>query len=250
MRPVIGITTSFSEEQSEPRHGGRISLPADYADAVRAAGGLPCLLPPLTAADAGLFDDLIAHLDGLLFTGGQDLDPRHYGQSPHPATRVMHARRDAFELAFFRHADTAGVPILAICLGFQVAHVARGGWLVQHVPDLAREPAVVHRSPDGADVFHSVRISAGARLAEIVGSTEIEVNSRHHQGVLPDGLGRGLQAVGFSPDGLVEASEDCAGRFLLAVQWHPENLTDRREHARLFEALIAAASGFTLPAAT
>jgi len=240
MRPVIGITTGFTDDEST-RRCGRIVMPADYADAILATGGLPVLLPALDVADARLFDELVAHLDGLLFTGGQDLNPRHYGQAPHPATRVMHARRDAFELAFFRHADAAGVPILAICLGFQVAHVARGGWLVQHVEDLPRTPSISHRGPQEADAFHPVHIEAGSHLAEIVGSTQIEVNSRHHQGVVPEGVGRGLRTVGRAPDGLVEASEDCNGRFLLAVQWHPENLVTRPAHARLFQALVAAA---------
>lgn len=242
MRPLIGITVGF-ESKGEESHGtGRLTLPAAYSDAVWAAGGLPYPLPLPPAPSPACFDDLLARVDGLLFSGGPDLDPRHYGEPRHPKSVIMPARRGDFEVEFFRHADAARVPILAICLGFQVAHVARGGRLIQHVDDLPRTPPVTHHPPtEGDNTVHAVRLEAGSRLARVVGSPTIEVNSRHHQAVDPAHLGRGLRSVAWSPDGLIEGSEDTDRRFLLAVQWHPENLIDRTEHLRLFQALVDAA---------
>lgn len=242
MRPLIGITVGFESKGEEAHNIGRLTLPAAYSDAVWAAGGLPYPLPLPPGPSPACFADLLARVDGLLFSGGPDLDPRHYGQPRHPKSVVMPARRGDFEVELFRRADAARVPILAICLGFQVAHVARGGRLIQHVDDLRLAPPVTHHPPtaDG-DACHPVRIEAGSRLAGVAGSLAIEVNSRHHQAVDPAHLGRGLRSVAWSPDGLIEGSEDTDGRFLLAVQWHPENLIDRPEHLRLFQALVDAA---------
>jgi gamma-glutamyl-gamma-aminobutyrate hydrolase PuuD len=242
MRPVIAITCGFEPTRDAESPAGRVYLATDYSDAVLAAGGLAQPLPVPPTPDPALIDELLARVDGLLFTGGADLDPQEYGEPAHPKTAAMHPRRQQFELELFRRADAADIPILAICLGFQVAHVARGGRLIQHVDDLALEPPVTHHLSAGQSAFHSVRIEPGSRLADVVGSTEIEVNSRHHQAVDRQRPGHGLRSVGFAPDGLLEASEDRNRRFLLAVQWHPENLIDRPEHLRLFQALVAAAA--------
>jgi putative glutamine amidotransferase len=250
MRPRIGLTSWFVADPASNPLRERLYLNAAYFDAVYAAGGTPLPLPVPLHTDPAVCDALLAAIDGLIFTGGNDIDPRHYDEPRHPKTDVMHARRSAFEVELFRRADAARIPIFAICLGFQVAHVARGGKLVQHVPDLHGTPTIAHSQPGGS-AFHTVRITPGSRLAEIVGvrhgagtsagKIEIEVNSRHHQGVGADHQGRGLQPVAYAPDGLLEGAEDCNGRFLLAVQWHPEDLTDRPEHLRLFEALVQAA---------
>jgi gamma-glutamyl-gamma-aminobutyrate hydrolase PuuD len=240
MRPRIGLTSWFVADPASNPLRERLYLNAAYFDAVYAAGGTPLPLPVPPQTDPAVCDALLAAIDGLIFTGGSDIDPRNYDEPRHPKTDVMHPRRSAFEVELFRRADAARVPIFAICLGFQVAHVARGGKLVQHVADLERTPTVMHSQPGGS-AFHTVRITPGSHLAEIVGATEIEVNSRHHQGVGADRHGRGLQPVAYAPDGLLEGAEDCSGRFLLAVQWHPEDLFDRPEHLRLFEALVQAA---------
>jgi len=241
MRPLIGITVSAETVDTVPPRD-RLYLNAAYADAVLAAGGLPYPLPLPAAVTPGVLDDLLAPLAGLVFTGGEDLDPRHYGADRHPTTEVMHPRRDAFELAFFRRADAARLPILAICLGCQVAHVARGGRLHQHVDDVPRTPALQHRTIEKRLAYHTVRIAPDSHLARIVGTTELETNSRHHQAVEATQPGRGLRTVAKSDDGVLEASEDFSdGRFLLAVQWHPEDMIDRSPHLRLFEALVAAA---------
>ncbi|MBP7746646.1 MAG: gamma-glutamyl-gamma-aminobutyrate hydrolase family protein [Phycisphaerae bacterium] len=241
MRPVIGITSSFNTDTNSDPPRDQFYLVAAYADAVLTAGGLPMPLPVPPVDHEGVHDDLLARVDGLLFTGGPDLNPARYNDTPHPQTEIMDARRDAFDVPFFRRADAARVPILAICLGFQEAHVARGGRLIQHVDDVPGDPLIQHHLPKGRSAFHTVRIAPDSRLARIVGATEIEVNSRHHQAAQTEHQGRGLRPVAFAPDGLLEASEDCDGRFLLAVQWHPENLIDRPEHLSLFQALVDAA---------
>ncbi len=242
-RPLIGITSSFSETtESSGKKRLRAQLNAAYTDAVIAAGGAPVVFPVPPTAELELLDDLVGRVDGLLFTGGDDINPRHYGEEKHPEAELMHERRDAFDLTLFKRADAARKPIFCICLGFQVAHVARGGALIQHIPDLNLTPKVNHRLVGEGPLTHPVRVEPGTYLSYVVGGTQADVNSRHHQAVDPKRQGRGLRAVAFAADGLVEASEDMDGRFLLAVQWHPEDMTDRCEHLGLFEALVKAAN--------
>ncbi len=236
-RPVIGITSSF-RQTPPPTLRPQLLLNAAYSDAVFAAGGLPRPIALPEEPDTDLLDELLSGLGGLIFTGGGDLDPRQYGQPPHPRTEIMHPRRDRLELALFRRADERRLPILAICLGHQVAHVARGGRLIQHVEDLPRSPAIVHHRPDG-QAFHPVTVATDSRLARVLGSTELEVNSRHHQIVDAAAGGRGLRPVAFAPDGVLEGAEDCQDRYLLSVQWHPEDLLDRPAQLQLFADLVA-----------
>lgn len=238
MKPLIGVTCSFAASKTPP-HRPRTYLNASYSDAIYAAGGIPFPIAPPAEPDAEMMQALLANVDGLLFTGGPDLNPRHYGQSQHPMTEVLHARRDAFDIALFAAADARGLPILSICLGCQIASVARGGCLVQHVDDLPRRGALQHHAGDEG-TFHEVEVEPHSRLAQITRKTRFEVNSRHHQVVDRDQVGGRLRPVAFAPDGVVEAAEDMERGFLLAVQWHPEDLIDRPEHLRLFEALVAA----------
>jgi putative glutamine amidotransferase len=236
-RPAIGVTCSF-QQTSPPQPRLQIQLNAAYSDAVFAAGGLPRPIALPGQPDPGLLDELLAGLDGLVFTGGYDLDPRQYGQTPHERTEIMHERRDHLELALFRRADELRLPILAICLGHQVAHVARGGRLIQHVDDVPRTPNVAHHLPHD-QAFHEVTLAADSHLAQLIGGTRLQVNSRHHQIVDASYPVRGLRPVAFAPDGVLEAAEDFDGRYLLAVQWHPEDLIDRREHLCLFADLVS-----------
>jgi putative glutamine amidotransferase len=237
MRPVIGVTMSFEQTGgATPRL--RSFLNAAYSDAIYAAGGLPLPLAVPQSPDPALIQEALRRCDGLLFTGGPDLNPSHYGQPRHERTEVLHPRRDAFDIEFFRHADASEKPILAICLGCQIASVARGGCLVQHVDDLPRASPIVHHMPDHSAAYHDVRVERESRLARIVGRTRFEVNSRHHQVVNREQLGGRMRAVAFADDGVVEAAEDRDGRWLLAVQWHPEDLIDRPEHLSLFRALV------------
>lgn len=242
MRPVIGITCSFEEVAGPPRRE-RSVLNAAYSDAVLAAGGLPMPIVAPPRFDAELADELLRRCDALVFTGGPDLDPRHYGQAPHPETKVMHSRRDAFELRFYQHAVGLDRPTLAICLGCQVAAVACGGALVQHLelPESGRPNGIMHHRADHGSAFHPVSIVPGSLLARVVGRSAIEVNSRHHQAANPAQLPPELRPTAFAPDGVLEAVEAPGARFRLAVQWHPEDLIDRPEHLRLFEALVEAA---------
>lgn len=239
-RPLIGITTHFRDEGDEDVRQ-RVVLNAAYTDAIYAAGGTPLPLSPPAERDPAVFDELLRRCDGLLFSGGDDLDPRHYGQAPHARTTVMHRRRDAFDLEFFRRADERAIPILSICLGCQVTSVARGGCLIQHVDDVKRPEPVTHHLPGGASAYHDVEVSPDSQLAKITGKTRFQVNSRHHQALDRAQFGGRLRPVAFATDGVVEAVEDFAGRFLLAVQWHPEDLIDRPEQLALFRALVDAA---------
>jgi putative glutamine amidotransferase len=235
-RPAIGVTCSF-RQTSPPNPRLQTQLNAAYSDAVFAAGGLPRPIALPEQPDAGLLDELLAGLDGLVFTGGYDLDPRQFGQAPHARTEIMHERRDRLEVTLFRRADELRIPILALCLGHQVAYVARGGRLIQHVDDLPRTPNIAHHLPQG-QAFHEVTLAPDSHLAQVIGTTRLEVNSRHHQIVDAAYPARGLRPVAFAPDGVLEGAEDCDGRYLLTVQWHPEDLIDRREHLRLFADLV------------
>jgi putative glutamine amidotransferase len=239
MRLVIGITSNFGLNQDDPPRPQSYLL-AGYTDAIFTVGGMPQAIPVPPAHDDALLDEILARCDGLMFTGGYDLDARHFGRQPHERSIPLHPRRDAFELDLFRRADAKRVPIFAICLGHQVAHVARGGRLIQHIDDLELSPTVCHHLANDENAFHDVRIEPDSRLARIVGDTRLEVNSRHHQIVDGNHLGAGLRTVAVAADGVVEASEDMDGRFLLSVQWHPEDLLDRPEHLALFAALIPA----------
>lgn len=242
MKPAIGISTNFRLDAvgtDPPRE--MMYLLAAYADAVLKVGGMPLLLPVLHEHGDAEVDELLASVDGLLLTGGFDLHPQHYGEQTHPRTVTLHPRRDAFEVDLFRRADAGRVPTFAICLGMQIAHVVRGGRLIQHVDDVARSPVVVHHLPMDRNAFHAVRIAGDSRLAAIVGANELEVSSRHHQIIDPQKPAAGLRPTAWAEDGVLEASEDFAGRFLLCVQWHPEDLTERPEHLALFAALVEAA---------
>lgn len=240
-RPLIGITSSFSIEPEHQRR--RAYLNAAYTDAVFAAGGIPVQLPVPASAEPQTVEDILSRVDGVIFSGGPDVRPDRYGQGLHEKTGVMDDRRDAFEFSLFDAAEKSGKPILAICLGCQIASVVRGGCLIQHLPDVPRPTDIIHFRDDGGSAFHRVRLDPASRLGRIVGKTDIEVNSRHHQAVDPGQVGGRLRPVGFAPDGTVEAAEDVDGRFLIAVQWHPEDLIDRPEHLCIFKALVDEAAG-------
>jgi putative glutamine amidotransferase len=241
-RPVIGVTCSVDQDD-ESASAPRAYLNVAYTDAIFAAGGLPQPLPLPEKINEDLLDDMLSRCDGLLFTGGADVNPRQYGQAPHPKTHAMHDRRDAFDIELFRRADQLDKPILSICLGCQIASVARGGCLIQHVDDVPRKSNIEHHKPDHSSAYHDVEIVPGTKLEKILGCRKMEVNSRHHQVVDEKALGGQLKASAFAPDGVVEAAEDPAKRFFIAVQWHPEDMIDRREHLALFKALVQAAGG-------
>jgi len=236
MRPLIGVTTSElrpSHAGTLRRHGepphAEMALGMTYLRAIEAAGGMPVVLPPL--GDAAAF---VERLDGICLSGGPDLDPDAYGATErHAELGPTEPGLDAFELELARAADASGLPLLGICRGAQALNVARGGTLHQHLPG--------HRQTEPATATtHTVHVEPGSRLAALTGTGVLRVNSFHHQAV--DALGRGLRAVAYAADGIVEAVEDAGPRFLLGVQWHVEGLISHARHRALFEALVEAAS--------
>lgn len=204
-----------------------------YCEAVAGAGAIPFVLPVLDPLDASA---VVSGLDGLLLTGGGDVAAWCYGQEAVPEASGMDAARDAWELALVAAAGDAGQPILGICRGAQLLNVAAGGTLLQHLPDLSHE---LHRvTAHDRESVHAVVVEPASRLAAITGGGPIGVNSLHHQAV--GRVGTGLRAVAWSPEGFVEAIEAHDAPHL-GVQWHPELLTRRHEHARLFHWLVTSA---------
>jgi putative glutamine amidotransferase len=245
MRPLVGITTSElrpGELATLRRHGepphAEMALGIPYVRAVEAAGGVPVVMPPLAIPVASA---LVARLDGLLLSGGPDLAPSAYDQGPHAQLGSTEPGLDAFEYAVVREALELDLPILGICRGVQALNVARGGTLHQHLPDVVGDGIVHRQSEVGRCPTHDVEVLAGTRLAGIVGSGLVRVNSFHHQAV--DRLGTGLRVCALAPDGTIEAIEDPAKPLTVGVQWHAETLIDGPEHRALFEELVAAAAG-------
>jgi gamma-glutamyl-gamma-aminobutyrate hydrolase PuuD len=235
--PVIGLT-AYCEQARWARWDARaVLLPASYGDQVRRAGGVPVLLPPVPAIAR-----VAGRLDGLVLTGGGDIDPATYGELSHPRTTRVSPERDEAELAVLAAALAAGIPVLGICRGLQVLNVARGGTLCQHLPEEAG-----HTPPPGTFGSHRVRLAPGSRLAQIhgalAGDFEFDVATSHHQAI--GRLGDGLVPAGWALDGVIEAVELDPGEhpFVLAVQWHPEAGRDDR----LMAALVAAARGAGSP---
>jgi putative glutamine amidotransferase len=210
---------------------------AAYVEAVLAAGGVPLILSPLMSPS--LASRALEGIDGLLLTGGEDLDPAWYGAEPSPLLSPPSRERDLFELALFAVARQRGMPILGICRGIQLINVAMGGTLYQDVPT-ERSGAVNHR-PDGPRDLrsHRVTLESPSRAVEALGASNITVNSSHHQAIR--GLAKGLIASGWTDDRLIEAVETPADTpWLLAVQWHPEEMhRDGQAPERgLFTALV------------
>jgi putative glutamine amidotransferase len=232
MAPMIGISTYGADEN------GNLRLPRAYVDALRRAGGVPLLLPP-GETRVKLLD---ARIDGLILTGGGDIDPKRYGGSCHQCVYLVDAERDETELALVQWAVDRQLPTLGICRGAQVINVALGGTLVEHVPDVVGE-AVPHRSPQRKPCEHTITLRAPSRLASILGVSSLTAASWHHQAIREPG--GGLDAVGQASDGIIEAVEMPAHRWLIGVQWHPELTADNDPiQQRLFCAFVDAAAGY------
>ena len=229
MRPLIGITT-YAEP--EVRWGAwqlpAALIPLAYIEAIERVGGRALLVPP---SEEGV-DETLDALDGLLFSGGSDLDPATYGQEAHRETTGVRAPRDRGELALLTAALERDLPVLAVCRGSQILNVARGGDLVQHLPDVGAEKHKhLHKFTGGVFADHDVRVEPDSRLGALLGE-RAPVKSHHHQGF--GRLGDGLVPTAYAEDGTLEAVEDPSKRFALGVLWHPE----AGEDAALFEALV------------
>jgi gamma-glutamyl-gamma-aminobutyrate hydrolase PuuD len=233
-RPRIGVTADPGYDVGE------------YEAAIRQAGGEPVRwMPDVTRIDADL-----RNVDGIILSGGEDIDPARYGQALHPQAELASAARDEYEIALARAAYGRGIPTLAICRGLQIANVAFGGSLHQHLPDafgadVPHAPQVDGATYRGLIDEHRVAVAEGSLLAKIAGDAVV-TGSRHHQAV--DRVADALRVVGRAPDGVVEALEAPAAKaFWLAVQWHPESTTalDAGASAALFAALVASARPYT-----
>lgn len=240
MRPIIGIPC-----YSARREGSPVAIYGNnqaYIRAVQRAGGVALLIPPHPDTDA--LEAVCSRLDGLLLSGGCDIDPARYGEASIPACQEPEPARDELELALAAWALDAAVPILGICRGMQLLNVACGGTLYQDLATQQPEAAQHDHAAIGRTFrAHGIRLQEHSRLSEILGTSPYTVNSLHHQAVAR--AGAGVEIVGWSPDGVAEAMEVDGHPFALAVQFHPEELEGDHEHPdapsrALFRAFVQA----------
>lgn len=244
---IIGVSTSemrtpervVHDPHSEPVPARELALGLTYPEAIRRAGAVPVIIPPL---DTDSIEPLLDGLCGLCLSGGPDLHPTVYGATPHPALGPTEPHLDLFEIALVRAAEARDLPVLAICRGLQVLNVARGGTLVQDLPS-ERPSNVVHRQLRAARIAtHDVALERDSHVAAALGARDVTVNSFHHQAI--DVLGEGLRPVGWAADGVVEAVEATDRNFTLAVQWHAESMIDSSEQARLLRTFADTAMAY------
>jgi putative glutamine amidotransferase len=246
-RPTIGVPTQTLQSLG----GVSAEIPPSwvmsqrYVTALTRAGAIPWLVPLI---DEETLRSVYERLDGVFLPGGADIDPVSYGSDPHSLCDRTDPERDRVEISLARWALDEGKPVLGVCRGMQLINVAAGGTLYQDLAE-QRPGSIKHdyfpfsgQSFSRDHLAHEVTLSGGTRLATIFGEGSLRVNSMHHQGVRE--LGAGLVATATAPDGLVEALEGVNGRYLVAVQWHPEALTERDSRSvRLFEDFVGAAAG-------
>jgi putative glutamine amidotransferase len=240
--PIIGVTTYSRNE------GGQFYLHCAYLDALRAAGGVPLLLPPGETAISAILEIL----DGLVLSGGGDIEPAVYAGDPHHTVYAVDPERDDFELVLARQSLDLEIPILGICRGMQILNVASGGNLVTHVPDIYGCD-ILHRTESPRQpVEHGVTICSNSRLGKILCHTEVDVVSWHHQAICT--LATNWQGVAHAPDGVLEAMEHSSHPWAIALQWHPELSATTPWHQKLFQAFVEAATFYgqqrKLPQAT
>lgn len=227
--PLIGLTAYGDRARFGGWDVDAVLLPRNYVDMVVTAGGTPVLLPSVPAAAGG-----VDALDGLVITGGPDVDPGAYGADPHPRTGAPQTERDEAEFSMLRRALARGIPVLGVCRGLQVLNVALGGTLTQHLPEVVGHDG--HNPAPGVFGSTAVALDPAGRVGAVVGE-RVDTLCHHHQAV--DRLADGLVVTGRAADGTIEAVELAGHEFVLGVQWHPEQ---DGEDLRLFAALVAAAA--------
>ncbi|MEA2735714.1 MAG: putative glutamine amidotransferase [Humisphaera sp.] len=233
-RPVIGITTDSND--GDDRYASTMT----YAAAVEKAGGLPLLLP--YAVDHALIPQYVDLLDGICFSGGNDMDPALYcDEQWHPKCIKMDPRRQAFEFALIAEVEKRRLPALGVCFGSQLMNVYRGGSLIQFLPDNPCEQPLEHRRlPDQDPGRHPIQLNLDSQLGRAIGKADVSVNTYHKQAVRK--IGKGLRVIATAPDGVIEAFEDPTMPLFAAVQWHPERLIDEPEHLAPFKLLVQKAA--------
>jgi gamma-glutamyl-gamma-aminobutyrate hydrolase PuuD len=228
-RPRIGISSYV--EDATWGHWSQLAALVPYVRAVESAGGRALMLPPITDGA----DETLDAIDGLILSGGGDLDPTLYGEEPHPATGGVRPERDVAEVRLLEAALERDMPVLAVCRGSQILNVIRGGDLVQHLPDVVGDER--HKETPGEFVDHDVTLDSESRIGSLLGD-RAPVKSHHHQGF--GAIGADLNAVGWAEDGTTEALEDPGKRFAVGVLWHPEE----GEDFKLFSALVEEARAY------
>ena len=234
--PLIAVSTSVTID----KYPERAYVNASYLNAIQQAGGVPVPVPPQLAPPARA--EILKHVQGVLLTGGGDVDPARFGEAPHPTTSEVSVARDTLEIDLTRWALGKRVPLLAVCRGLQVLNVVLGGSLYQDIPSEPGSP--LDHSQTGLQgkarniPTHQVKVRDGSRLAGILGALEVDVNSFHHQAIKR--LGQGLADVAWAPDSIVEGVELVEdGQFAVGIQWHPEELVENDRAAfNLFAALV------------
>jgi putative glutamine amidotransferase len=228
--PLIGLTTYGRGADN------RYTLPADYIDAVRRAGGVPLLIAPGESRVEAILDVI----DALVLSGGGDIDPSRYEGKRHDTNYSIDQERDTLELELARRVIDSSIPTLGICRGAQILNVVQGGKLIEHIPDEVGVK-VLHRAPPREPVTHGVKLKPGSRLAEILGRDQFDATSWHHQALR--GAAAGFDAVAHALDGTIEAIEMPSHPWMIAVQWHPElSAASDPLQQKLFDALVEAAS--------
>jgi putative glutamine amidotransferase len=233
--PIIGITTDYNDKQTQ------YALPYGYATSVEKAGGLPVLLP--YRSDLLLIPAYVDLIHGIVFTGGNDLDPKAWGEAYHPKVIPVDPLRERFERALMAEVERRRLPTLGICFGSQLMNVYRGGSMIQFLPEHQRPNALEHRKGDDPDKWnrHVAHIDPESTIGRAIGQGEVMVNTSHKQGM--KSIGRGLRVVATAPDGIVEGIEDPTMPLWVGVQWHPERLHDQPQHLALFKLLVDRAGG-------